>query len=140
MFTELDQYISSFMGENIALDYWYDEGVLIAQKIINAFDDNDWLCLEQALPHRSIEWKCRLAYCLDDGNNIHQLTVLLLLSDTENDELVECVVDSLREFVHNLHCKEHPLFTVLVNRIKEKLTDLNPVVKRVFIDFLNMVS
>ena len=140
MFSELDQYISSFTGENFALDYWYDEGVTIAQKFINAFQDGDWLSLEQALPQRSIEWKCRLAYCLDDGNNMHQLTVLLLLSDTENSELIECVVDSLREFVHNHHCKEQLSFTVLVERIKSMLPDLNPVAKKVFIDLLDSVN
>ncbi|MDE7207200.1 MAG: hypothetical protein K2N90_08615 [Lachnospiraceae bacterium] len=79
MFEELDRYISEFEIENFAVDYWYDEGVLIAEDMLQKFGDNDWDALIQVLPERTTGWKRRLAYCFNDSDDLKQLETLLVL-------------------------------------------------------------
>lgn len=98
MFDEFDKYILEFAVENFAVDYWYDEGADIAEKILYTFKDDDWKVLLQTIPERTIEWRKRLAYCMHDKNNLNQLKVLLKLVETDDRELFEIVVDSLRGF------------------------------------------
>lgn len=101
MFSEFDKYILEFAMEDFAVDYWYDEGVDIAEDMICKFNDEDWKELLRAIPVRTVEWKKRLAYCMHDGNDLNQLGVLLNLIETEDSELFEIVVDSLRGFTGN---------------------------------------
>ncbi len=41
MFDEFDKYISEFAVEDFAVDYWYDEGVDIAENMFYEFEEND---------------------------------------------------------------------------------------------------
>lgn len=59
------------------MDYWYDEGVFIAQELIQDFEKEDWMVLFANLTDKSIGWKRRLAYCLHDGSDSNQLEILL---------------------------------------------------------------
>lgn len=98
MFDEFDKYILEFAAEGFAVDYWYDEGVNIAENMIYEFEDSDWKNLLEAVPKRTIEWQKRLAYCMHDGNDLNQLNILLDLVETNDNELFEIVIDSLRGF------------------------------------------
>ena len=75
MYDKLEKYLLGYLPSN----YWYDEGVDIAQDIISNFTDDDWKLLLERLSKQDIEWKKKLAYCLYDDNNKYELLVLLEL-------------------------------------------------------------
>ncbi|MCH5343706.1 MAG: hypothetical protein J1E64_06665 [Acetatifactor sp.] len=137
MFDEFDKYISEFAMEDFAVDYWYDEGVDIAEAMLHEFDDSDWELLLRSLPERTVEWQKRLAYCMHDESDLNQLIVLLRLADTDNNELFEITVDSLRGFTSeeslNL-IQDHPQ---IIFKIKQLLPKAGNAAKRVFEEITN---
>ncbi len=136
MFDEFDKYILEFAVEDFAVDYWYDEGVDIAENMICKFEDNDWKALLEAVPERTIEWQRRLAYCMHDGNDLNQLKILLNLVETDDSELFEIVVDSLRGFT-----SEESLSLIqgdlrIISKIEELMPKVGDATKKVFEEFL----
>lgn len=140
MFDRFDKYLSGFESDDYAMDYWYDEGVEYAQKMLNHFNDRDWMALREACPSRTIGWKKRLAYCLHDGSSIVQFQLLLLLSETYDIELFELVVDSLREFRNGNFIELLRVTPNLVNRIEELLPNASFPIRKVFEEFIKLVS
>lgn len=136
MFDEFDNYISEFATEDFAVDYWYDEGVNIAENMLHEFDDNDWKTLSRSIPDKTVEWKKRLAYCLHDESNLNQLTVLLRLVDTDNSELFEIAVDSLRGFTSKECLDLIQNDSQIIFKIKELSSKVGDATKRVFEDYL----
>ncbi|MGN0495041.1 MAG: hypothetical protein ACI4GW_02320 [Lachnospiraceae bacterium] len=136
MFDEFDKYILEFAVEDFAVDYWYDEGVDIAEKMLHEFSDNDWKTLLEIIPKRTVEWQKLLAYCMHDGNDLNQLAVLLKLVGTEDVELFEIVVDSLRGFTSKESLNLIQNNSQIVSKIKELLPKAGETTKRVFEEFL----
>ena len=136
MFDDFDKYIKDFGAEDFPGDYWYDEGVLIAEDMLQKFDDIDWDLLKQALPERSNGWKCRLAYCLGKPDDLRHLEILLALVDTDDTELFVTAVDALR-------CFKNDHTTILNNdQINRKIENLMPeagiATKGILQDFLQL--
>ena len=136
MFEEFDNFITEFAVEDFDIDYWYDEGVDIAENMICKFDDSDWQKLVKVIPKKNAEWCKRLAYCMHDSNDANQLMVLLNLVENDDDELFEIVVDSLRGFTSeesvgliqdNLH---------IITKIEELMPRVGVVTKKIFEVFL----
>ena len=96
MYDELNKYLSGYF----TIDYWYDEGVDIAREIISEFKESDWKMLLEEISKKDVEWKKRIAYCLYDRDNKYEWLLLLELIDTEDDELLEISLDSLRSFIN----------------------------------------
>ncbi len=96
MYNELDKYLLGYLP----MDYWYDEGVDIAREIISDFKECDWKMLLEEISNKDIEWKKKIAYCLYNCDNKHELLLLLELLDTEDEELFEISLDSLRSFIN----------------------------------------
>lgn len=137
MFKEFDEYISEFEADDFAIDYWYDEGVFIAQEMLQDFTEEDWNVLSLNLPVKSIGWKRRLAYCLHDGENIKQLEILLELIDSDDSELFELVVDSLRSFSNEESRSIIQNNEKLILKVKELLPSVGDVTKKIFQEFLD---
>lgn len=135
MFEELDNYIKEFEKEDFAVDYWYDEGFLIAEDMLQNFKNNDWESLIQELPKRTIGWKCRLAYCLHDSNDLKQLETLLVLVDTDDTELFEISVDSLRNFKDNQAIIQND--DQILQKIETLMPKAGAATKKMFQEFLN---
>lgn len=137
MFHRFDRYISAFASEDFAVDYWYDEGVDIAENMLYEFEENDWEILSEVVFERTIEWKKRLAYCMHDKNDLNQLRVLLDLVDTDDNELLEIVVDSLRGFTSEKSLKLIQSNSKIVSKIEELMPKVGDVTKRIFEAFLD---
>lgn len=135
MFDEFDKYILEFAVEDFAVDYWYDEGVDIAENMLHEFSNNDWKSLLEIIPKRTVEWQKLLAYCMHDGNDLNQLAVLLKLVGTEDSELFEIVVDSLRGFTSKESLNLIQNNSQVVSKIKELLPKAGETTKRVFEEF-----
>ena len=136
MFDEFDKYILEFAVEDFAVDYWYDEGDDIAENMLHKFSNNDWKSLLEIIPKRTVEWQKLLAYCMHDGNDLNQLAVLLKLVGTEDSELFEIVVDSLRGFTSKESLNLIQNNSQVVSKIKELLPKAGETTKRVFEEFL----
>lgn len=136
LYEEFDEYIFGFATEDYDIDYWYDEGTDIAENMLIGFDDNDWKMLLKSIPERTVNWKKRIAYCMHDGNNLNQLMVLLRLVDTDDDELFEISVDSLRGFTSKECLKLIQNDTEIIFKIKELYPNVGEPAKRVFEEFL----
>jgi len=134
MFTELNKYIKEFEKEDFAMDYWYDEGATIAENMMKKFQDKDWESMLHELPKTTIGWKRRLAYCLHDANNLKELEILLELIDTDDPELFEVSVDSLRSYKHSPDViKNNPQ---IVEKIELLMPNVGVATQQVFMRFL----
>ncbi len=135
MFEKLDNYINDFETEDFAVDYWYDEGFLIAEEMLEKFENDDWEKLIQVLPSRTIGWKRRLAYCLHDSSDLKQLEILLVLIDTDDMELFEILVDSLRSFKDNKAMVQNN--SLIIKKIETLMPKVGEVTKKIFQEFYN---
>ena len=136
MFDEFDKYISKFAVENFAVDYWYDEGVVIAENMLCEFEENDWKALLETVSERTVEWQKRLVYCMHDTSDLNQLKVLLNLVETDDSELFEMVVDSLRDFTSDECMNLIQADSRIVSKIEELMPRAGYATKRVFEEFL----
>ena len=73
---------------------------------------------------------------MHDGNDLNQLAVLLKLVGTEDSELFEIVVDSLRGFTSKESLNLIQNNSQVVSKIKELLPKAGETTKRVFEEFL----
>ena len=103
------------------------------------FDDDDWKILLETLHERTIEWQKRLAYCMHDGSDLKQLRVLLRLVDTDDSELFEIVVDSLRGFTSEESLNLIQNDSQIVSKIKELLPKVGDATKKVFQEFFRNI-
>lgn len=142
MFSELDEYLKEFEMQEYALDYWYDEGFSIAQDMLSQFSGDDWKQMKEQLEEHSLGWKRRLAYCLHDSEDLNEIIVLSHLIETDDEELFEIAVDSLR--CHN--AKKIIDFKIVkketLDKIVARSNSLNSseVEKKVMVDFLSKMS
>lgn len=100
------------------------------------FKEDDWKTLLEAVSERTIEWQKHLAYCLNDKSDLNQLKVLLSLVDTDDNELFEIVVDSLRNFTSEESLNLIQAESRIVSRIEELMPKVGNVTKKVFEEFI----
>ena len=138
MFEEFDEYVFEFAGEDFAVDYWYDEGFDIAENMLCEFQESDWEMLLGALSERTVEWQKRAAYCMNDPSNPNQLKVLLILAETDDPELFEIVVDSLRAFTSEECLNLIQADSQIITKIEKLMPKAGNVTKRIFEEFLRI--
>lgn len=138
MFSELDEYLKGFDQCENNLDYWYDEGFIIAQDMLSKFSEDDWTQIEGQLKERSLSWKKRLAYCLDDKENTKEIALLTHLLETKDKELFEIAVDSLRCHTIEKIKSTNSIHKHILNRIinRSQCADSSDVEKKIMKDFL----
>lgn len=136
MYEELEKYLLGYLPAN----YWYDEGVDIAQDILSNFENEDWKKLLQQLSDQDTEWKKKLAYCLYNDGNKYKLLILLELVDTKDEELLEITLDSLRTFIN----KETAIFFLnhpeIIRRIKELYCNSGKPTQIILVDLFNKIN
>ena len=94
MYEELDTLLTQETTE----DSWYDDGYLIARDIMNEFESEDWNQLLENVESKNLDWKKKLAYAIDNQLIEEELLVMAQLIHTDDDELLEQCIDSLRSF------------------------------------------
>ncbi|WP_440533998.1 hypothetical protein [Variovorax sp. YR566] len=93
MFSEYDDYLKL----DFLVDYWYDEGIDIASKIISRFEESAWDELLVNCSLRTSQWKIRCAETLDLTVHPTSVLVLLRLLDSSDKEVVLAAADTLRD-------------------------------------------
>lgn len=99
-YNKLDEYLKEFEADEEVNDFWYDIGTVTATNIITEFSKEDWDEVLLNLPKKSLGWKKRFAYCLDNSDSAEEFMLLVLMMDTDDEELFEICSDSIREFVN----------------------------------------
>lgn len=92
MFDDFDNYL----GLEFLVDYWYDEGVVIASTLLANFDDYAWNELAEKCSLRPVNWQIRCAEVLDLVTHPVSTMVLVKFLSSENDDVVVAAADSLR--------------------------------------------
>ncbi len=135
MYKNFVEFMKDFLDEDSSQDFWYDIASEDARKLLLRFSESDWLEMLNELDFQPLEFKKKLAYCLDNIESAQQLKVLLQLANTQDKELFEVCVDSLRNFMDNDR-DEILQNKLLINNIKQMLPDVGIATKKVYEDFL----
>ena len=137
MYEKLDDFLSG----NFSEDSWYDDGCCIADDMIDSFVENDWIKLRNNLPSKEILWKRRLAYCLTNNENVHELEILLNFIDTQDEDLFELTINSLVEF-NTKECKQFIMKKnpYIFENVKNKLPNKSIVTTKLLENFLTKMS
>jgi hypothetical protein len=136
LYEEFNTYISEFTEEN---DFWYDVGAIRATEILSRFIQQDWDKLLLEINKKSLHWKKKLAYCLESNHNANGLSALLFLVTTDDDELIEICVDSLRGFSESDIKASILVSKELLNHINESMKSAGVVTKKIYADFLKKI-
>ncbi len=139
MYKRFVEFMKDFLDEDSSPDFWYDIACEDARELLSMFSESDWFEMINELDFQPLEFKKKLAYCLDDNESIHQLKILLLIASTQDKELFEMCIDSLRNFVDNnrdliLQNKS------LISNIKQTLPDVGVATKKVYENFLSKLE
>lgn len=94
-YDKFDELITEMSQEDASDDFFYDVGVFEVTNILNHFNEDDWKKLEKNIITKDTEWKKKAIYCFE-GEHPEELPILLSIIDTEDFELFEMCVDSLR--------------------------------------------
>lgn len=137
MYKELDDFIT---GCQNTVDYWYDDGFIIASDMLAKFSQKDWDDLSSHVLTKPLAWQQRLAYCMDSSCNEHELKILLSMLSTEDEELFVICVDTLRSYTTpegKQMIRDTPAILVRVNEI---LPRAGVATRRVLEDFLEKIT
>ncbi|ETT62793.1 hypothetical protein C173_25531 [Paenibacillus sp. FSL R7-277] len=96
------------------------------------FSPQDWGELSNGVLNKPIEWQRKLAYCLHNESSMDELNMLLKLLDTDDEELLEICVDSLRSFTSSESKKLILKNPSLLQRIYELIPNSGEATKKVF--------
>jgi hypothetical protein len=136
MYFELDSYLLGYLP----FDYWYDEGYSIAKKMLSMFSQKDWKDMLENILSKTLDYQRKLAYCIENSGNEHELSILLLLTSIEDKELFEICVDSLREFISSDNYTLVMENDTFINRINMSIKNASEPVKKVYEDFLRKLE
>lgn len=133
MYKELDEFITEYQNTT---DFWYDVGCVMASEKLLKFNPKDWEELSRIVHTKPLEWQKKLAYCLDNSCNRYELEILLSLLNTEDEELFEICIDTLRSFT-TPESKQMILDNPsILNRVNDLLPKTGVAVKKILEDFL----
>lgn len=136
-YKELDELLT----HEVTDDAWYDDGVFIAQEIIENFSANDWKELLKCFMSKNISWKKKLVYSFCDNNNLNEVYIIVqLLLNSNDDELFEICIDSLRNFDKKVLISTFNEYPYLLQDIKIKILKIKSPFEKIYIDFLKKFS
>jgi len=81
------------------VDYWEEDQLFEAQKIVGQFSEDDWNSLEHAFLSKNNNWKCRSIQSIGDLKSTRVVLILLKCLDESDLDVVETAIDSLRLIV-----------------------------------------
>ena len=110
--------------------------------MLNEFEEyikgNFWTLLISKMQNYDIQSQVRLAECLADVNNKYSVKILIILTQTENSNLLITCIDSLRDANFSLLTVEEK-HNVSINA-KKVLISCSEMEKKVIRNFLNKIQ
>lgn len=98
-YEQFDEFIILMSEANASEDYWYDVGVDEAMYLLERFSDEDWEWLQKNITNKSVLWQKRVVYCFEEENDVREINIILSLVETEDKELFEICIDTLRVLI-----------------------------------------
>jgi len=135
MYKELDNLLSA----DTTVDSWYDDGCVIASEILSEFSPSDWEELSNQVLSKPIEWQRKIAYCLDNKCNEHELEILVSMLSTHDAELFEICIDTLRSYSSQESKKIILNNPQILQRVNDLLPTASMPVRKILQDFLSKV-
>ncbi|KQO01105.1 hypothetical protein [Paenibacillus sp. Leaf72] len=132
MFEKLDRLLSV----HTTADSWYDDGFIFAGDMLSEFSPEDWEELSSKALAKPLEWQRKLAYCMDSSCNIYELKILLSLLNTEDEELFEICIDTLRSFATPDSKQMMTNNPIILDRVHDLLPKSGIAVKKILEDFI----
>lgn len=134
MLNEFEEYIKG----NFSDDYWYDDALFLCEDFLKHFSDLEWTLLISKMQNYDIQSQVRLAECLADVNNKYSVKILIILTQTENSNLLITCIDSLRDANFSLLTVEEK-HNISINA-KKVLISCSEMEKKVIRNFLNKIQ
>jgi hypothetical protein len=78
-------------------DYWEDEGILQAIKLLQDFDSSEWQQLCATWSIRSEDWQTKLAQALGHGPSHQAARIALLMAASDRPDVRMAALGSLRD-------------------------------------------
>lgn len=104
---------------------------------LSKFSSKDWEKLSSNILTKSVDWQKKLAYCMDNTRNMNELKILLsLLNTSEDKELFEICIDTLRSFTtpeNKQMILDNPS---ILQRVNDLLPKASIVTRRILEEFL----
>lgn len=136
---DFEKFINEVSTENASEDYWYDIGIDEAQNLLVRFLQEDWSLLRKLIKNKSVEWQKKVIYSFDGENAEQEIRVILEVINTDDSELFEMCVDSLRYLV-NENTRNLILETPeLLERVELLVLENNSMIKKIYKDFLEKI-
>ncbi|MGZ0049820.1 hypothetical protein [Brevibacillus gelatini] len=132
MYKELDNLLSA----DTTVDSWYDDGCVIASEMLSEFSPSDWEELSNQVLSKPIEWQRKVAYCLDNKCSVHELIILISLLNTNDEELFEICIDTLRSYSSQEIKKMILDNPQILQRVNDLLPTASIPVRKMLEDFL----
>ncbi len=137
MYKELDEFITEYQNTT---DFWYDVGCEMASDKLLKFSPQDWEELSSNVLTKPLEWQKKLAYCMDNSCNVYELKILLSLINTEDEELFEVCIDTLRSF-KTPEAKQMILDNPsVIYRVNKLLPNVGAITRKTLEEFLANLS
>lgn len=137
---DFEKFINEVSTENASEDYWYDIGIDEAQNLLVRFLQEDWSLLRKLIKNKSVEWQKKVIYSFDGENAEQEIRVIFEVINTDDSELFEMCIDSLRclvsENTRNL-ILETP---ELLERVQLLVLENNCMIKKIYKDFLGKIK
>ncbi len=135
MYKELDNLLSA----DTTVDSWYDDGCVLASEMLSEFSPSDWEELSNQVLSKPIEWQRKIAYCLDNKCSVHELNILISLLNTNDEELFEVCIDTLRSYSSQESKKMILDNPQILQRVNDLLPTASIPVRKMLEDFLTKI-
>ena len=94
------KFLDEISVENTSEDYWYDVGVDEVQNMLRKFSREEWKLLGRLIKIKSTEWQKKVIYSFDEKGNDQEIKIIMDFIDTDDNELFEICIDSLRYLIN----------------------------------------
>lgn len=134
------KFINDVLKENASEDYWYDVGVDEAQNMLKEFSREDWSLLRKLIKDKPVEWQKKVIYSFDGENAEQEIRAIFNVISTEDRELFEMCIDSLRCLVNE---KTKSLILErpeLLEKVQSLMFENNSITQKVYMDFLEKIK
>ena len=120
----MDELLTYLMDE-MSVDYWYDEAILICTDILCVFSKNDWNLLAEKIPSFSDETNVRLAETLADLKTDDALACYKQLAQVNSVSVSFACIDALRTYKDIL--TDYEFIEFLVQKAKTIVSIVTPI-------------
>ena len=138
MTNKFEKFADALCRDDASADYWYDEGIIEAQDMLEKFLPEDWDRLRQIIKNKPDEWKKRVIYCFDGENTEKQIEIVFDLMDTEDKELFEGCIDTLRCLI-NEDNRDKIKNMPQIECVHKYLPKENGIMKMIYLDFFKKI-